>query len=71
MFGAANVGSADRLIRIVLGALLIAAPYFYASSLWDSSLARWGVPIVGAVLAITAFIRFCPLYRITGASTSK
>ncbi len=71
MFKTANVGAADRLVRIVAGALLIALPYVYASSLWDSAAARWLVPVVGAVLILTALFRFCPIYKVLGIKTCR
>lgn len=66
MFKTANVGTTDRAIRIVAGAVLIALPLF---STWTSAGAKWGAIAVGAVLIITALIRFCPAYRIFGMNT--
>lgn len=71
MFKSANVGNIDRVLRIVVGVLLIALPYFYASEMWANQVLRWGVPAVGAILILTALFRFCPLYRLIGASTCK
>lgn len=71
MFKTANVGSLDRLLRIVIGLVLIAAPYFYASVIWETPLLRWLVPIIGVVLVATAFLHFCPLYRLIGVNTCK
>ncbi len=63
----ANIGSADRLIRIVLGLILVLLP-FVASA---GSIVSYGAPIVGAVLIITALFRFCPAYRLLGIRTCK
>lgn len=71
MFKQANVGSIDRIIRLIVGALLIAAPYFTSFALWSSGAARILIPVVGLVLITTALLRFCPAYRIIGASTCK
>ena len=71
MIKTANVGSADRIIRIIAGILLIAAPYFTAFSAWENPALRWLVPIAGLVLVATAFFRFCPLYRLIGVNTCK
>jgi len=71
MFKSANVGSLDRAIRLIVGALLIALPNFYASEIWASQAARWGIPFVGAVLIVTALVRFCPLYRLIGVNSCK
>lgn len=71
MFKSTNVGAVDRLIRIVVGIVLVAAPYVVTSDLWSNPLIRWALPAVGAVLILTAFFRFCPLYRLIGTSTCK
>lgn len=64
----ANVGSADRILRIALGAALILLPLL---GLLSSTAATLGIilMIAGAVLVVTGFVSFCPLYRIIGAST--
>jgi hypothetical protein len=62
-----NMGSADRLIRIVLAAVL---GYLYISHTVSSTLGIvFGV--VGVVLLLTSFISFCPLYAVLGCKTSK
>ena len=58
----ANVGSADRLIRIILGLVLIALPFVLA---WGT-LATIVSALIGAVLVVTALFRFCPAYRLLG-----
>jgi len=69
MFKSANVGTIDRLFRLAVGTLLILLPYITTLELWSQPVARFGIPIVGAVLIFTALVRFCPLYRLIGAST--
>jgi hypothetical protein len=71
MFKSENVGGIDRLLRLLVGAALIAAPYFVQSQIWANSLFRIGLPIVGAILVLTALFRFCPAYKLTGWNTSK
>jgi len=56
-----NVGSPDRVIRIVIGIAAIAAGFFFQS--W------WGA--LGAIPLVTAMVGWCPLYRIGGLSTCK
>lgn len=64
MFVVPNLGKIDRLIRLVLGAILVAVPFLKES-----------VPVevvaIGAILVLTAFARCCPLYRLFGASTCR
>ena len=62
----ANVGSADRLIRLILGAALILLSLTGAFG----GLA-WLAVLAGVVLAGTAFLKFCPVYRLTGLKTTK
>lgn len=57
----ANVGSADRIIRLVLGVVIIALGFYFKS--W------WGV--VGLVPLVTGLINFCPVYSLIGISTKK
>lgn len=64
MFVVPNLGNIDHMIRLVLGAILIAAPFLSESVPAE-------VVAIGAILVLTAFARCCPLYRLFGASTCK
>jgi len=57
----ANVGSADRIIRFILGVIILALGFYFKS--W------WG--IIGIVPIITGFLNFCPVYSLIGVSTKK
>ncbi|MBK1716994.1 YgaP family membrane protein [Thiocystis violacea] len=57
-----NVGTIDRLIRALVGVLLIVA-VFRGSS--------WIGGVIGAVLLATAYFRFCPAYTIFDFSSNK
>lgn len=66
-----NVGSADRIVRAILGLVLILAPFMPFTA---SFFAGWGVwsylvAVVGLVLVGTATLSFCPLYAIFGLNT--
>jgi len=66
-----NVGSTDRVIRIILGIALIAGPYIFSTlPIWDNFTLRVIIQIVGAVLIFTGVFRFCGLYRIFGFRTN-
>ncbi|WP_193181597.1 YgaP family membrane protein [Nisaea sediminum] len=65
----ANVGNLDRLARLVLGLVLIVAPFLLDLAIFANPLVKWGLPVVGLVFAGTALIRFCPLYAIFGIRT--
>ncbi len=56
-----NVGSVDKIIRIILGLVIIA--YGIVESSW------WG--LIGLVPLLTAFMGFCPLYAPFKISTNK
>jgi Protein of unknown function (DUF2892) len=58
-----NVGSADRVIRIIIGIAL----------LWYALLApatgyNW-IGWIGIIPIVTALVGYCPLYSILGVST--
>lgn len=57
----ANVGSADKIVRFVIGILIIALGFYFKS--W------WG--IIGIVPIVTAALNFCPAYNLIGVSTKK
>ncbi|MDI1354254.1 MAG: DUF2892 domain-containing protein [bacterium] len=62
-----NVGTTDKVVRILL-ALIIAGLYY--AKLIDGTLAIV-LLILAAVLILTSFVSFCPLYLPFGISTRK
>lgn len=66
----ANVGTPDRILRLIVGVLLIALPVFGGAA-FASPWLVWGLPIVGIVLVVTAFLAFCPIYAALRLSTRK
>jgi len=58
---AANEGTLDRVVRIVIGLVLL--------SLVVIGPKTW-LGLVGLVPLATGLVGFCPLYRVTGLSTS-
>ncbi len=56
-----NIGSVDRMIRLVIGFALLSAGLVLQS--W------WG--LVGLVPILTAVVRFCPAYLPTGINTGS
>lgn len=57
-----NVGGADRTVRFVLGVVLLGAGYF---------LMAWWLMLVGVVVFLTGWFRFCGAYTLFGVSTCK
>ncbi|HMX40025.1 MAG TPA: DUF2892 domain-containing protein [Saprospiraceae bacterium] len=60
-----NMGSVDRLIRLVIAALAI---YLYSNGTLTGTVGVVAL-VVAAVFALTSLISFCPLYRLVGIST--
>jgi hypothetical protein len=55
-----NVGSADRVVRVVVGGALVAAAV-------TGAVGPWGY--IGVVPLLTAAMGTCPLYTVFGFST--
>lgn len=56
-----NVGKTDKIVRIVIGVVILAVGYYFRS--W------WG--LIGIVPILTAAIGWCPAYLPFGISTCK
>ena len=56
-----NVGSADRVIRVIVGVAICVAGWHYHA--W------WG--LIGLVPIVTAAIGWCPAYMPLGLSTKE
>lgn len=67
----ANIGNIDRFLRALVGIVLIAAPFAFASDLWASYVYKYNAIIVGLVILTVALTRFCPIYSILGIRTRK
>ena len=55
-----NIGTIDRVVRILAGLVLIGLAY-------SGTIGVWGY--VGVVLLLTGFVRVCPAYSILGINT--
>ena len=66
-----NVGTADRLIRIVLGLALLFSPLANVPAIWSSQPLAYLSMAVGAILLLTGVFSFCPLYRVLGIGTRR
>lgn len=64
----ANTGSTDRIIRIVLA--IIIGYYAYSTS-FETAWLQIVLYVASAILLITSFVKFCPLYTIFGINTCK
>lgn len=59
-----NVGTADRVIRIILGLILLAA-FFVLPGGWKF------IGLIAVLPLATAAIGTCPLYSLLGISTRR
>lgn len=59
-----NVGSIDRIVRIILGIALL-SPLF----LLQGNMRWWG--LIGVVLLLTGFVGWCPAYGLFGISSCR
>ena len=57
-----NVGGIDRILRIVLGIVLLALVVVGPRTMWG---------LIGVVPLFTGLFRTCPLYSLLGISTCK
>jgi hypothetical protein len=55
-----NIGSIDRVLRIVAGVVLLALVFVGPQTPWG-----W----IGLVPLVTAFVGWCPAYRLLGLRT--
>ena len=55
-----NVGSLDRILRIVVGVFLLALIFVGPKTLWG---------LIGIIPLATGLFRMCPLYSILGINT--
>lgn len=66
-----NVGNLDRLLRLVLGLVLLVLPFVGGLVLFETAGATVISVVAGVVLLATSAMRFCPLYRLFGLRTCK
>ena len=57
-----NEGSLDRLLRVIVGVVLLALVFVGPKTAWG-----W----VGVVPLLTGIVGFCPLYRLVGIDTCR
>lgn len=62
-----NVGSADRIVRVVLGLVLLALGLFVISG----GVLGWVLIVVGAISLVTGLASRCPAYVLFKINTCK
>lgn len=61
-----NVGSTDRMIRIVIA--IVAAILALTVAKGAFAIVLW---VVAAIMLLTGLVGFCPIYRLFGINTCK
>ena len=62
-----NVGQTDKMVRLVVGVLLLAAAYFVQADM----IIRGVLGLVGLVMLFTGTMGTCLLYSLVGVNTAK
>ncbi len=62
-----NEAGWDRIVRVVLGLILI---YLWLGGVLSGTVAIV-LGIIGIILLVTGIVGFCPLYRVLGFATKK
>jgi hypothetical protein len=60
-----NVGKIDRLVRIILAFVLLVVAF----AIPLEGVLQYVFFALGAILLVTAFVSFCPLYTVVGCNT--
>jgi hypothetical protein len=60
-----NIGSTERVIRLVLGGGLLLIGYAAGLPAWAAAAAY----VAGAIALVTGAVRFCPLWQLFGVNT--
>ena len=60
-----NMGSADRIIRILLAAVVVGL--YYTNMISGTTAIVLGA--IAGIFLLTSLVSFCPLYRLVGVST--
>lgn len=58
-----NVGTIDRVVRIIIGLAAIGLFFYLPDSAW-----RWWL-LIGVVPLVTGLVGTCPIYSVLGLST--
>lgn len=62
-----TVGNLDRIIRIIIGIILILIPFFFSIG----TVLKVILVIIGIIILLTGITRICLLYNILGINTFK
>jgi hypothetical protein len=63
-----NVGSTDKIVRIVLA---VAIGYFAYSTSFETNWMPYVLYVISGIMLFTPITGYCPLYTIFGINTCK
>jgi hypothetical protein len=63
-----NVGSTDKIIRMVLA---IAIGYFAYSTTFEINWIQYVLYVIAAIMLVTPITGYCPLYTLFGINTCE
>ncbi|AUQ70756.1 YgaP family membrane protein [Phaeobacter inhibens] len=66
-----NVGTIDRIMRLMLGVALIAAPFVSGFAIFTATWTTVLSVAAGVVMLLVALTRSCPVYTILGWRSCK
>jgi len=66
-----NVGTLDRVLRALLGIILLYLAFGTGLELFENPIAQYGAVVVGVVMLVVAAVRFCPVYSLLGIRTCR
>lgn len=66
-----NVGTTDRMLRIILGLALIVSPLVGFMGTGANSTVAYTMMAIGAILTLTGLFGTCPMYSLLGIRTRK
>lgn len=66
-----NVGTIDRIMRAILGVVLLYLAFFSGLPTFDGAALKYGAVLAGVVMLGVAAVRMCPIYSIFGLKTCR
>ncbi len=66
-----NVGATDRVLRALLGVVLLGAAFLSGLPLFESAVIKYLAAAIGVVMLVVAIVRVCPIYSIFGIKTCR
>lgn len=66
-----NVGTVDRILRALLGIVLLYLAFFSGMPLFEQPLYKYGAVVIGIVMLATSSFKLCPIYSVLGIKTCK